>query len=44
MIGQMNAADFTERDKYLATITAGSDGVIAIIAFGELKTEVRKSP
>ena len=44
MIGQMNAADFTTREKHLATITAATDGVIAIIAFGELKMEVRKNP
>ena len=44
MIGQMNAADFTFREKHLATITAGTDGVIAVLAFGELKYEVRKSP
>ena len=44
MIGQMNAADFTERTKHLATITAGTDGVIAVLPFGELKAEVRKNP
>ena len=44
MIGQMNAADFTTREKHLATITAGTDGILAIIAFGELKMEVRKNP
>ena len=44
MIGQMNAADFSTREKNLATITAGTDGLIAVLAFGELKMEVRKSP
>ena len=44
MIGQMNAADFSLREKHLATITAATDGLIAILAFGELKMEVRKSP
>jgi len=44
MIGQMNAADFTAREKHLATITAATDGIIAVIAFGELKMEVRKAP
>ena len=40
----MNAADFTTREKHLATITAATDGLIAVIAFGELKMEVRKNP
>ena len=44
MIGQMNAAEFTTREKHLATITAATDGMIAIMPFGELKMEVRKSP
>ena len=44
MIGQMNAADFSTRLKHLATIKAGSDGMIAVLPFGELKSEVRKSP
>ena len=44
MIGQMNAAEFTEREKHLATIKASTDGILAVIPFGELKTEVRKSP
>ena len=43
-IGQMNAADFSTREKHLATITAKTDGIIAIIAMGELKMEVRKNP
>ena len=44
MIGQMNLADFSTRQKHLATIKAGTDGIIAVLPFGELKTEVRKSP
>lgn len=44
MIGQMNAADFSNREKHLATIKALTDGIIAIIPFGELKFEVRKNP
>ena len=44
MIGQMNAADFSTREKHLATITAGTDGLLAVIPFGELKMEVRKNP
>ena len=40
----MNAADFSTREKHLATITAATDGLIAIIAIGELKQEVRKNP
>ena len=44
MIGQMNTADFTTRERHLATIVAENDGVIATLPFGELKTEVRKSP
>ena len=44
MIGQMNAADFSTRQKHLATIKAGTDGMIAVLPFGELKSEVRKSP
>ena len=44
MIGQMNAAEFSTREKHLATIVAATDGLIAVIPFGELKMEVRKSP
>lgn len=44
MIGHMNAADFTEREKHLVTITAATDGLLAVIPFGELKMEVRKNP
>ena len=44
MFGQMNAADFSTREKYNVTITAATDGILAIIPFGELKAEVRKSP
>lgn len=44
MIGQMNTADFTTRELHLATIVAAADGIIAVLPFGELKTEVRKSP
>lgn len=44
MIGQMNAADFTTRERHLATIVAAVDGIIAVLPFGELKMEVRKSP
>jgi hypothetical protein len=40
----MNAAEFSTREKHLATITAGTDGLLAVIPFGELKMEVRKSP
>ena len=40
----MNAADFTTREKHLATITAANDGFLAVICFGELKFEVRKNP
>ena len=44
MIGQMNAADFSTREKHLATIAAATDGIIAVLPFGELKMEVRKNP
>ncbi len=44
MIGQMSISDFNSREKHTATIIAATDGIIAIIAFGELKMEVRKSP
>ena len=44
MIGHMNAADFSAREKHLVTVKAATDGVIAVLAFGELKQEVRKNP
>ena len=44
MIGQMNAADFSTHEKHLATITASTDGLMAVLPFGELKMESRKSP
>ena len=44
MIGQMNTADLTTREKHLCTIVAAVDGIIAILPFGELKMEVRKNP
>ena len=44
MIGYMNAADFTHRENHLFTINAKTDGIIAILAFSELKAESRKSP
>lgn len=37
-------SDFNSREKHTATITAATDVVLAILAFGELKMEVRKSP
>ena len=40
----MVAADFSTREKHPATITADTDGTMAVIAFGELKMEVRKNP
>jgi len=40
----MSMSDFNSREKYTATITAATDVVLAILAFGELKMEVRKSP
>ena len=44
MIGQMVAADFSTKERHPATITAAVDGTMAVIAFGELKMEVRKNP
>ena len=44
MIGHMVAAEFSTKEKHPATITAASDGTMAVIAFGELKMEVRKNP
>lgn len=44
MIGHMFAADMTTRDTHLATITASMDGMIAVLPFGDIKLEVRKSP
>ena len=44
MIGQMVAADFSTRERHPATITAAVDGTMAVIAFGELKSEIRKNP
>ena len=40
----MSMSDFNSREKHTATITAATDVVLAILAFGELKMEVRKSP
>ena len=44
MIGQMQAAEFTERETHLATIVGATDGVIAVLPFGELKIEFRRQP
>ena len=44
MIGAVNAAEFTSREKHLATVTAATDGILAVLPFGELKMEVRKNP
>ena len=44
MVGHMYAADLSTRDTHLTTVIASMDGMIAVLPFGELKTEIRKSP
>ena len=43
MIGHMNFADLSIKEKYEVTITAKTDGLIALIPFGEEKIEMRRS-
>ena len=44
MIGQMNFAEMCNKDKHLTTVIAKTDGLIAVIPYGEVKMEIRKSP
>ena len=44
MVGHMYAADLSTRDTHLTTVIASMDGMIAVLPFGELKAEIRKSP
>ena len=43
MIGHMNFADLSTKEKYEVTVTAKTDGLIALIPFGEEKIEMRRS-
>ena len=43
MIGHMNFADLSTKEKYEVTITAKTDGLIALIPYGEEKIEMRRS-
>ena len=44
MIGHNFASEFTEKQEQLCTIKGKTDGIIAILPFGEIKLEIRKSP
>ena len=44
MIGQMNFADMCNREKHIVTVIAKTDGLIAVVPYGEIKMEIRKSP
>lgn len=44
MIGQNLAAEFTTREQHMCTVVAQSDGMIAVLPFGEIKGEIRRSP
>ena len=44
MIGQMNYADFSTREKHQVTVIAKTDGLIAVMPYGEVKMEIRRSP
>ena len=43
MIGHMNFADLSTKEKYEVTVTAKTDGLIALIPFGEEKIEMRRN-
>ena len=44
MIGQMNFADMANKEKHAVTVIAKTDGIIAVLPYGEVKMEVRRSP
>ena len=44
MIGQMNFADMCNKEKYAVTVLAKTDGLIAVVPYGEVKMEIRRSP
>ena len=43
MIGHMNFADLSVKEKYEVTILAKTNGLIALLPFGEEKIEMRRS-
>ena len=44
MIGFMAVSELSIKEKHKYDIIAESDGLIAIISFGEIKSEIRKFP
>ena len=44
MIGQMNFSDMSNKEKHAVTVKAKTDGLIAVVPYGEIKMEIRKSP
>ena len=44
MIGQMNFADLSVKEKHEVTVIAKEDGLIAVVPYGEEKMEFRRNP
>jgi hypothetical protein len=44
MLGFMSISELTSSTKHKFDVIAETDGIIALVAFGELKSEVRKNP
>ena len=44
MLGQMNFADLSQKERHAVTIIAKTDGLIALFPYGEEKVEFKKSP
>ena len=44
MVGQMNFADLSIKDRHEVTLIAKEDGLIAVVPYGEEKVEFRRNP
>ena len=44
MIGHMNFAELSYKEKHAVTVIAKTDGLIAVIPYGEEKMEFRRNP
>jgi hypothetical protein len=44
MMGFMNVSEMATNPKYKYDIIAESDGILAVLPFGEIKSESRKNP
>ena len=44
MVGTMNFADMSTKEKHSVTVIAKTEGLIALVPYGEVKMEIRKNP